>query len=153
MPLLGSKDSKCYVCGPDNPLGLRVPFCPDGAQGSQAHYTARPEHGGWNGILHGGITFALMDEAFGWSLYYQDLPAVTARVETRFHKPIAVGTKLIVKAWVVKQRRRLFDAHAEIRIDGPENTLLAEADATMCLIASTPSGETTQEEKCADVSA
>jgi acyl-CoA thioesterase FadM len=62
-------------------------------------------------------------------------------VETKFHKPIAVGTKLIVKAWVVKQRRRLFDAHAEIRIDGPENMLLAEADATMCLINQTPKDE------------
>jgi len=132
--LVGSKDSRCYVCGPNNPLGLRVPFTRDGAQGSQARYTARPEHAGWNGILHGGVTFALMDEALGWSLYYQDLPAVTARVETRFHKPIAVGARLIVKAWVVKQRRRLFEAHAEIRVDGPEATLLAQADATMCLI-------------------
>jgi hypothetical protein len=44
MPLVGSKDSRCYVCGPNNPLGLRVPFSRDGAQGSQARYTARPEH-------------------------------------------------------------------------------------------------------------
>ena len=155
MPLLGSKDSKCYVCGPDNASGLQVPFSCDGAQGSRAHYTARPEHGGWNGILHGGVTFALMDEAFGWSLYYQGLPAVTARVETRFHKPIAVGSKLIVKAWVVKQRRRLFDAHAEVRLDNPENTLLAEADATMCMIGNPDKGDATQdaEENCANVSA
>src|SRR6266700_6827802 len=60
-PLVGGKDSRCYVCGPNNPLGLRVPFARDGAQGSQARYTARPEHAGWNGILHGGVTFALMD--------------------------------------------------------------------------------------------
>ena len=31
-----------------------------------------------------------MDEAFGWALYYQQLPAMTARVETRFQKPIQV---------------------------------------------------------------
>jgi uncharacterized protein (TIGR00369 family) len=154
MTLLGNKDSRCYVCGPDNALGLRVPFSRYGEQGSQAAYTARPEHGGWNGILHGGVTFALMDEAFGWSLYYQGLAAVTARVETRFHKPIPVGTKLIVKAWVVKQRRRLFDAHAEIRIDraeDAESTLVAEADATMCLINNTVE-EKVLEEGCANVS-
>jgi hypothetical protein len=34
----------------------------------------------------------------------------------------------------VKRRRRLFAARPEIRIDGSEATLLAEADATMCLI-------------------
>jgi len=44
------------------------------------------------------------------------------------------GAKLMVKAWVVKQRRRLFETHAEIRIDGSDATLLAQADATMCLI-------------------
>jgi len=47
---------------------------------------------------------------------------------------IPVGAKLIVKGWVVKRRRRLFAARAEIRIDGSEATLLAEADATMFLI-------------------
>jgi hypothetical protein len=70
----------------------------------------------------------------GWALYYQNPGAVTARAETQFHKPIEVGTKVIVKAWVVKRRRRLFDAHAEIRIDGPENSLPEESDATMFLI-------------------
>jgi uncharacterized protein (TIGR00369 family) len=125
------KDSKCYVCGPDNPSGLRISFWRDGAQGSIARYVARAEHGGWNGILHGGVTFALMDEALGWALYYQDVSAVTARVETKFHKPIPVGAKVTVRGWVVKQRKRLFDVHAEVRMESAENTLLAEADATM----------------------
>jgi hypothetical protein len=34
----------------------------------------------------------------------------------------------------VKQRRRPFEAHAEIRVDGAEAALLAQAGATMCLI-------------------
>jgi len=63
MPLAESKDSLGSVCGPNNPLGLRVGFTRDGAHGSPARYTARPVHAGWNGILHGGVTFALMDEA------------------------------------------------------------------------------------------
>ena len=134
MSLEGNKDSKCYGCGPDNPMGLRVPFSQNGEQGSLARYTALPERAGWSGIVHGGVTFALMDEALGWSLYYQGFRAVTARVETRFHKPISVGAKLIVKGWVVKRRRRLFAARAEIRIDGSDATLLAEANASMCLI-------------------
>jgi acyl-coenzyme A thioesterase PaaI-like protein len=132
MPLAGAKDSRCYVCGPNNPLGFRASFSPDGAQGSRARYTARPEHAGWNGIPHGGAAFAPMDEALGWPLSYRNPPAVTARVESRFHKPIAAGAGLIVKAWAVKQRRRLFQAHAEIRIDGSDATLLAQAGATMC---------------------
>jgi acyl-coenzyme A thioesterase PaaI-like protein len=59
----------CYVCGPDILSGLQVSFMADGAQGSRALYTARPEHEGWPGLLHGGVTFSLMDEALAsaWS--------------------------------------------------------------------------------------
>jgi len=134
--MLATKDLNCYVCGPDNPLGLRVPYRRDGKKGSIACYKARAEHGGWSGILHGGVTFALMDEAFGWALYYQQLPAVTARVEAKFHEPIKVGTSVIVKAWVVKERRRLFELHAEVRAE-TDGTLLADADATMYRIGAT----------------
>ncbi|SRR6266567_8515823 len=129
--MLAKKDSKCYVCGPDNPLGLQVLFQLDGPYGSVTHYRARAEHGGWNGILHGGVTFALMDEALGWALYYQNQPAVTARAETKFHKPVPVGANVVVKAWVVRKRRRLFGAHAEIRMEDAVGTLLAETNATM----------------------
>ena len=45
--------------------------------------------------------------------------------------PIAVGTRLTIKAWFVRERRRLFDVHAEIRTDDTPSVLLAEADATM----------------------
>jgi len=102
--MLATRDSKCYVCGPDNPQGLQVPFQRYEPNGSVAHYRARPEHGGWNGILHGGVTFALMDEALGWALFYQDHPAVNARAGTKFHKPVPVGAEVVVKAWVVRKK-------------------------------------------------
>ncbi len=134
MSVIPVKDTAhCFGCGQENPLGLRVPFQPLGDNGSQGRYTARQEHAGWNGILHGGVTFALMDEALGWSLYFQNIPAVTAKVETRFHKPIPVGSPLLVKAWVTKQQRRLYEVHAEVRNEN-DNTLMAEAEATMFLI-------------------
>jgi acyl-coenzyme A thioesterase PaaI-like protein len=88
VTLSRTKDTTCFVCGPDNPLGLQVPFEPNGEAGSSATYIARKEHGGWNGILHGGVTLSLIDEAFAWCLYFQSIPAVTARIETSFHQPI-----------------------------------------------------------------
>ena len=38
MSLEGNKDSRCYVCGPDDPLGLRAQFSRDGARESGALY-------------------------------------------------------------------------------------------------------------------
>jgi acyl-coenzyme A thioesterase PaaI-like protein len=134
MILSGTKDTTCFVCGPDNPLGLQVPFQRDGESGSSADYIARKEHGGWSGILHGGVTFSLMDEAFGWCLFFQNIPSVTARIETRFHKPIPIGTRLHIRAWITRQRKKLFDAKAEIRLDNAEGILFAESEAILCHI-------------------
>jgi len=84
--------------------------------GKPGEYVAQKKHSGWNGILHGGVTFSLMDEAFGWCLFFQNIPATTAKIETRFHKPIRIGASLEIKAWVIRQRRKLFDARAEVRV-------------------------------------
>jgi acyl-coenzyme A thioesterase PaaI-like protein len=110
-----------------------VPFARDGARGARGKYTARAEHCGWPGMLHGGVAFALMDEALAYALYFQQLYGVTARAETRFRQPIAPGAKLIIRAWTLEQRRRLVDARAEIRLEAEGNPLVAEADATMYL--------------------
>ena len=123
----------CYVCGPDNAAGLHVQFVADGEHGSRASYTARTEHDGWPGLMHGGVTFALMDEALVWALYFQGLVGVTARVETRFRQPIQAGTELTIRAWTLGRRRRLIDARAEIRINSVQRPLVAEADATLYL--------------------
>jgi len=125
--------TNCYVCGPQNGIGLQVSFARDGERGTRAEYTARAEHCGWPGLLHGGITFSLMDEALAYALYMQGLYGVTAKIETRFRQPIHVGAKLIIRAWTLEQRRRLMDAHAEARLDSETGAIVAEADATMYL--------------------
>ena len=127
------KTNHCYVCGPDNASGLHVPFVPDGAHGSRAVYTARAEHCGWPGLLHGGVALALMDEALAWSLYFQGLFGVTARIETRFRQPIPIGAKLMIRAWTLDRRRQIVHARAEIRGGADDSPLVAEANATMYL--------------------
>ena len=85
-------------------------------------------------MLHGGVTFALMDEALGWAVHFQGLHGVTARADTRFRQPVAIGAKLIIRAWTLQQRRQLMTARAEIRLDNQDQTLVAEVDATMYLL-------------------
>ena len=127
------KTNTCYVCGPENANGLHVPFVSDGTHGSRAAYTARAEHCGWPGLLHGGVALALMDEALAWACYFQGLYGVTARVQARFRQAIPVGTKLLIRAWTLERNRRLVSARAEIRLDAEDKPLVAEAEATMYL--------------------
>ena len=130
---LNLETKNCYVCGPQNAVGFHIQFFPDGPHGTRAEYVARQEHCGWPGVLHGGVTFALMDEAFAYALYMQGLYGVTAKVEARFRMPVQVGDKLLIRAWTTEQRRRLVDARAEVRKDADGSPLVAEASATMFL--------------------
>jgi acyl-coenzyme A thioesterase PaaI-like protein len=131
----GDNTDHCYVCGQANPHGLRIAFLPDGTNGSRASYTARSEHDGWPGVLHGGLAFALMDEALAWALFFQGLRGVTARAQTSFRQPIRTGTPVVVRGWMVERHRKLITARAEVRTDDAASSLMAEMDATMFLLA------------------
>lgn len=130
----GDDTTNCYVCGQANQRGLQIKFVRDGEQGSCALYTARVEHDGWPGLLHGGITFALMDEAVAWAAFFQGLRAVTARVEASFKHPIPTGTPLVVRGWTANRKRQLITARADLRI-AENSDLMAELEATMFLLA------------------
>ncbi len=130
----GDDTSNCYVCGQANQRGLQVKFEREGEHGSRALYTARVEHDGWPGLLHGGVTFALMDEAVSWAAFFQGLRAVTARLETNFKRPIPTGTPLLVRGWTISRKRRLITARAELRVVDTSD-LMADLEATMFLLA------------------
>lgn len=130
MPL-DTKTDQCWVCGPGNAAGLKVAFAPHGDNGSRAEYIARAEHGGWPGVLHGGLLLALMDEALGWSLYFHGSGGLTARFDARFRQPVPVGSALVIRAWTMERRGRLVKARAEVRMNTDEGSLVAEADASM----------------------
>ncbi len=135
---LQTKTMECWVCGPQNRAGLNVRFEPFGQNGSEARYTARAEHGGWPGVLHGGVLLALMDEALGWSLYFHGSGGLTARFDARFRQPVPIGSNLIIRAWTLERRGRLVKARAEVRMNTGDGPVLAEANASMFLEVSTP---------------
>jgi len=112
---VAAQTDRYWVCGPNDPGGLHVGFEPDGNSGSTARYVAREEHGGWPGMLHGDVVFALMDEALGWALYLHGLAGVTARFEARYREPIAIGAELTICAWTTERRKNLMRAVADVR--------------------------------------
>lgn len=109
-------NSRCYVCGKDNPVGLQAAFTYDPATKSlRGTFTARREHEGWQGIVHGGIIAALMDEAMVKLAAYQGLPAVSAEITIKFNAPAAPGDDLDVTARITKEAGRLIEAEAAVK--------------------------------------
>lgn len=55
-------DRYCFACGLDNPDGLRIEWITSGKTATATFIPDR-KYQGWKGILHGGITATLLDEA------------------------------------------------------------------------------------------
>lgn len=110
--------NRCFVCGQDNPIGLKLRFVPAG-EGVRAEFTPSALHVGYEGLVHGGILAALVDDALANIWFTRGQEAVTAKIEVRFRREVRPGDRLIVTAHPTGTRAGLFTARAEIaRPDG-----------------------------------
>ncbi len=106
----------CFVCGMENPIGLKVFFYEDDEGRVIAKFTPREEHQGYPGFVHGGIIGALMDETIGRVVTSYDIWAVTAKLELKFRKPVPLGEQLTVIGELIRLRSRAFEARGELRL-------------------------------------
>ena len=51
----------CFVCGVENPIGLKLFFYTDDEDRCTARFRPKPEHQGYPGHLHGGIISTVLD--------------------------------------------------------------------------------------------
>lgn len=123
----------CFVCGVDNPAGLRMRFYESDTDPIQvlAEYTVPAQYQGYPGVVHGGIVATMLDEVTSRTVFRGDPPrfVVTARLAVRYRKPVPVETPLRLTGRVVEDKGRIITVAGEIL--GPEGTLLAEAEATL----------------------
>lgn len=120
----------CWICGEKNPAGLHLEFDLDrNAKTLQTSFIPTETYQGFDGIAHGGILSALLDEAMAKLAYELGYNAVTARLNIRFKNPARVGEKLTVRGEITGVNRRVVLAKAMIR--GENGTLIAEGDSTL----------------------
>ena len=124
-------DHWCFACGRANSTGLHLDY--DVSRSSaRTRFVPRREHTGYDGLVHGGIVTALLDETMGWAIFHQGVWGVTARITVTFRRPISVGDELAVSGSVTKETRRAIETHGEVR--DAAGDLLAEADATFLVM-------------------
>ncbi len=102
----------CFGCGPDNPIGLHLPWDAVDGEAYSAPLRFDERHQGAPGIVHGGIVSAALDEAMGILAQHVAFPSVTARFLVRYRKPVPAGEELRLEAHLqrVVGRQRRFDA-------------------------------------------
>jgi uncharacterized protein (TIGR00369 family) len=88
----------CFVCGESNPVGLKLLFHTDG-NAVHAHFTPRPEHIGFKGVVHGGLISTVLDEIMVWACAVQTKRfAFCAELNVRFLKSATPDAELTATA-------------------------------------------------------
>lgn len=117
----------CFACGRDNPIGLRLRFTEE-REGIRAEFTPGPQYQGYEGVVHGGVVAAALDDAMANLAHLRGQEALTAKLEVRFRQEAPVGQRLIVAARIIGEHGRLFNAEATLAL--PDGTRLADARGT-----------------------
>ena len=130
QPARGRPDANnCFVCGPENPIGLRIAFHLDDDQVCHGGFTPGGNHQGFDGVTHGGILFSALDDVMANWLFLQGIRGYTARCEVRFRAPLPLQTAITLEGRCVKQKGRLVFLKARaLRVD--DQSTVADAEAT-----------------------
>jgi acyl-coenzyme A thioesterase PaaI-like protein len=124
----------CFVCGRENPVGLKVRWENDREAGEIRGTVEVPEHfNSYPGVVHGGVVAAVLDETAGRALLLQGGPddlMMTLKLEVAYRRPTPTATPL---ALVGRLRRRTASrAEAEAVLRLPDGTV--SASATVLLV-------------------
>jgi len=119
----------CFICGEENSAGLHSHFfnLEDGRVACL--FTARDEHQGYPGRMHGGVISAVLDELIGRILQITDPTAfaVTIDLSLKFRKPVPLGEEVKAVAWATNETARVFEGKGEIHL--ADGTVAVEASA------------------------
>lgn len=122
---------RCFVCGPENPIGLRIAFAMDGAV-CRGLFTPDVNHAGFDQITHGGIVFSVLDDVMANWLFLQGARGFTAKCEIRYRQPLPVGTRISLSCQLKQRKGRLaiLESSAERTDDG---SVVATAEASFMI--------------------
>jgi len=120
----------CFVCGNNNPAGLRLSFEIDREkQTLKTVFVSSPVYQGFDGVVHGGIISTLLDEAMAKLAYELGYNTVTVSLEIRFKKPAPILEPLLVYGEITEVSKRLVKAKAWVAKE--DGTILAEGKSTL----------------------
>ncbi len=116
----------CFICGEDNPVGLKLDFFFDREREmAWAEFIPGREHEGYRDLLHGGIISSLLDEVMAKAILAGGIPVVTSRLTVEFRKPALIGEKLRAEGRITGHKSRAFFTTGQLF--GEDGRLVAEA--------------------------
>jgi len=123
----------CFACGIENPIGLKLKFFKTADDEVTAEFIAPPDYEGYPGVLHGGVTATILDEAVGRAFMGTDAATTkfmyTAELNLKYKQKVPTGKPLKIVGKQVKRVR--WTGQAAAFLYDEDGTLLVEASAVL----------------------
>lgn len=128
---LQSDANHCFVCGPSNPIGLKLKFSIENDV-CLARFTPGEHHCGFDGVTHGGIVFSVLDDVMANWLFLKGLKAYTAKCDIRYRDALPIGTAVRLEGHCLKQKGRLTQMKG-VMIREDNDQVVAETEASFMM--------------------
>lgn len=110
----------CFICGRENPVGLKMNLFSDDMQEEVRAIVTVPEHfNGYPGVVHGGVVAAILDETAGRAVLIKggdENLMMTIKLEVNYKRPTPTETPLTVIGRVIRQTPKRANVWGEIRL-------------------------------------
>lgn len=111
----------CFICGLENPIGLKMVFTEDREeQLVYAELSVSEAYRSYPGVVHGGIVSTILDETSGRALIVHtgDVNAffATAKMEIRYRRSTPTGVPLVAVGWVERMGESRAWVRGELRL-------------------------------------
>lgn len=123
----------CFVCGRENPVGLKVRWSSDRERGEVRGALVIPAHfNGYPGVVHGGIVAAVLDETAGRTVLLQggfDDLMVTRTMEISYRRPTPTDAPIALVGRLLEREGARARAEAEVILS--DGTVAARATVVL----------------------
>lgn len=123
----------CFICGLENPVGLKLRFYQLEPGLIETTYTAPEYFQGYPGIMHGGIIASILDETSGRAfagMIDETRFMFTAKLTVNYRRNVPTGVTLRIVGKAGKDKGRSAEGWAGI-YNMESGELLAEADTIL----------------------
>ena len=131
MKVIGKQRNSrmCFICGMDNPIGLKAQFYNMEDGSVMTPFVFRKEHQSFPERVHGGLAATMIDEMGLRAMWAKDLTeesfGVTMSLSVKYRKPVPYDEELLARGIVVKETPKfvtivseIYDRDGELLVNG-----------------------------------
>jgi acyl-coenzyme A thioesterase PaaI-like protein len=129
-------ENACFMCGQNNPDGFKVQFTLDGDDSVYFRVSIPEKYQGYDGIVHGGLISAILDEAMANCFFRRGIDCLTAELKIRFKKALPVNHEVTVHGRISENDGKIGSANGWV--EDYNGVVYAEGEGKFYLIRNNP---------------